>query len=286
MSQLASIYQAVQFAEGHLTEPIAVADMAEAASCSLYHFCRTFNKVVHHTPYDYLMRRRLSEAARLLLTTDRKIIDVALDYQFNSPESFSRAFRRMFGQQPTQWRKQTRLDRRCFLSAATLEYLQHLNQGDYLKPAVMEKDQFHLAGLMTLVKPGSPGVTDLWTLLFQTLAGLPPLSGPQNYFGLSWFGPEDQAPFFYLAALEVTEPAWFEGTPLVAKSIPRQKYARFVHKGLRQKLPLTRDYIYQTWLPKSGRRLTSSLEIETYGPEGGKDNTQMSEIPVLIPIDG
>lgn len=84
------ISQAVDFIEDNLKEAIAVADVADAVSYSLYHFCRTFNQATHHTPYDYLMRRRLSLAAQELLQTDKKIIEIALDYQFNSPETFSR----------------------------------------------------------------------------------------------------------------------------------------------------------------------------------------------------
>ena len=104
MSHLTAICRAVDFVEDNLTEVITVADMAAAASYSLYHFSRTFNHVVHHTPYDYFMRRRLSESARQLAETDRKIIDIALDYQFNNPETYSRAFRRMFGVQPSRWK--------------------------------------------------------------------------------------------------------------------------------------------------------------------------------------
>ena len=83
MSQLDSMYAAVEFIEANLRSPIRVADMAASVSYSLYHFCRTFNAAVRHTPYDYLMRRRLTESARELVESDRKIIDIACDYQFN-----------------------------------------------------------------------------------------------------------------------------------------------------------------------------------------------------------
>ena len=99
MTQVLPVYRAIQFIEKNLKADIAVADMAEAASFSLYHFCRVFSQVVQHSPYDYLMRRRLSEAARELVETDKKITDIGFDHQFNSPETFSRAFKRMFDMQ-------------------------------------------------------------------------------------------------------------------------------------------------------------------------------------------
>ena len=70
MFNLEPMVTAVTFIEDCLQENIKVADMADAVNFSLFHFCRTFNKIVHHTPYDYLIRRRLSESARLLLETD------------------------------------------------------------------------------------------------------------------------------------------------------------------------------------------------------------------------
>lgn len=82
MLNLPAIVRAIDVMEDHLREPITLAEVAEAISYSLYHFCRTFARATHHTPYDYLIRRRLSEAARALLRTDQRIGEVAADYQF------------------------------------------------------------------------------------------------------------------------------------------------------------------------------------------------------------
>ena len=99
-AQIAAIASALVLVEQGLKDDIRVADMAVAAGYSLYHFCRVFNAIVHHTPYDYLMRRRLSESALCLLETDWNVADIAFEYQFNSHEAYSRAFKRMFGVPP------------------------------------------------------------------------------------------------------------------------------------------------------------------------------------------
>jgi len=183
MSQLAAICQAVDFVEAHLKDEIAVADMATAAAYSLYHFCRTFNSVVHHTPYDYLMRRRLSESARDLVETDRRIIDIAFDYRFNSPETYSRAFKRMFGLQPSQWKARGRVDERFLMSRLTLEHLEHINKGDFLRPVLEEKEAFQVTGIMTLVQNNPAIIPQLWEMLAQELKGTP---GIKNYCGITW----------------------------------------------------------------------------------------------------
>ena len=78
----------------------------DAAGYSLYHFCRLFGKTTRHSPYDYLMRRRMTLAADDVIVGERKIVDIALDYQFESHEGFTRAFGRMFGLAPLEARKQ------------------------------------------------------------------------------------------------------------------------------------------------------------------------------------
>lgn len=260
MSQVVSICRAIDFVEAHLKEEITVADMADAAAYSLYHFCRTFNNLVHHTPYDYLMRRRLSESARDLVEADKRIIDIAFDYRFNNPETYSRAFKRMFGMQPSQWKEQWWLDRRFLMSRLTREHLEHINEGDYLKPVLEERDAFQVAGVMTLVGDDSETVSRLWKILARELEGVE----SAEYYGVTWYPTDrEESGVFYMAGIEVEVDS--ANPALVVKSIPPLKCARFVHKGSRSDLHLTLDYVYQTWLPKSGERLAYPLEIESYG---------------------
>jgi len=285
MSSITSIFNTVEFIEKHLKNDITIADMAVAASFSLYHFSRTFNKIIHHTPYDYLMRRRLSEAARELLATDKKIIEIALDYQFNSPETFSRAFKRMFGLQPLQWRKQRTIDPRFLMPRLTLRHIQHINKGDYLKPMPAEKNSIHAAGLMTVVKDDKTIIDQLWKILAKELQAIEDDTLIERYYGLKWY-PENwvENGYYYMAAVETKSPDNISPA-LVLKSIPAAWYAKFVHKGLLIDLNLTLDYIYLTWLPKSGKRLSHPLELEDYGPSFRFSNTEELETAIYVPIE-
>ncbi|MGD9047862.1 MAG: AraC family transcriptional regulator [Anaerolineae bacterium] len=295
MPDLALISKAVDYIEDHLQSAITVADMAGAVSFSLYHFCRIFNQSSHHTPYDYLMRRRLAEAARALLRTDDRILDIALDYQFNSPETFSRAFKRVFGLQPSQWRKQGRLDRWRLMPRLTLAHLQHLHKGAYLKPIEQEREPFQLAGLMTLVQPAleqpAEAIAELWSLAARELAHPEAGSIGGRYYGLACYqeGWEERG-FLYTAgsALDPSAPSGAQAvahSALVVKSIPGLVFARFVHKGRRRDLPLTLDYIYHTWLPKSGRTLALPWVLEAYGPELPSAESDDAEMAILVPLD-
>ena len=134
MSNIESMLTAVEFIESHLTEEITVKDIADSVSFSLFHFSRIFNRTTKFTPYGYIMRRRLSEAAVCLVESDKKIIDIAYRYRFKAPETFSRSFKRMFYLQSSQVRTERCLDRRMLMGAITPQYLEFLNSGIKLKP--------------------------------------------------------------------------------------------------------------------------------------------------------
>ena len=276
--------KAIDFIEANLKADIAVADIADAVSYSLYHFCRMFNGITHHTPYDYLMRRRLSESARELAETDKKIIEIAFDYRFNSPETFSRAFKRMFNVQPYLWRKQGSLDRRVLMSRLTAAHIQHINKGDYLNPALEERGALQVAGVMALVKDDQEIIPRLWDTLAQELADIGSIDTGRRHSGIVWYprGWQERG-HLYLAAVDV-EPQAILGSALVVKTMPPSTYARFIHKGPYRDLGLTLDYIYQTWLPKSGKRLAGSFEIEDYGHKLGPPGSEASETGIYIPI--
>ncbi|MBU1878493.1 MAG: GyrI-like domain-containing protein, partial [Chloroflexi bacterium] len=199
-----------------------------------------------------------------LLRTDRRILDVALDYQFNNPETFSRAFRRVFGMPPSQWQKQGRADRRLIMPRLTRAHLAHITRGACRPPVLQERAAFHVAGIMTLVRDDPAVVAHAWNLLAHELANAPHAGAPTVYYGITYY-PDDweSRGVLYLAAGEI--PAPHTASPaLVVKTIPALKYARFIHQGPPSDLPLTLDYIYHTWLPKSEQRLARPLVIECW----------------------
>jgi AraC-like DNA-binding protein/GNAT superfamily N-acetyltransferase len=101
--------QAIAYLESKLTQPVSIAEAAAQVGYSRYHFSRTFLVTTGMTPAAYLRKRRLSEAARQLATSAKPILEVALDYQFQSQEAFSRSFKQEFGVSPGRYRLQRRL---------------------------------------------------------------------------------------------------------------------------------------------------------------------------------
>jgi len=82
--------------------------LAREAGLSPYHYLRTFERVTGLTPHQYVLRARLREAARRLVTERARILDVALDCGFGDVSNFNRAFRGEFGVSPRAFRAETK----------------------------------------------------------------------------------------------------------------------------------------------------------------------------------
>ncbi len=105
MESFAVLTSAIDYIEANLTEDISQEDIAKHCLYSVSSLQKMFKRVFHIGIADYIGRRRITAASRELLTTDDNILDIALRYGFNSHEVFSRAFTRIWGESPSQYRK-------------------------------------------------------------------------------------------------------------------------------------------------------------------------------------
>lgn len=102
MNWISGLQKAIDYIESHLTEELEAADIAAQANYSPYHFQRVFGILCGYSLGEYIRMRRLTLAGSELASTDIKVIDVALKYGYDSPESFGRAFSRFHGITPVQ----------------------------------------------------------------------------------------------------------------------------------------------------------------------------------------
>lgn len=97
--------EAINFIEENIFEPITYEDVAKHLHMSNYHFHRIFSLITGITPTNYIRKRRLSLAGQEVETSDVKIIDIAYKYNYETPESFIRAFTRFHGITPNEVKK-------------------------------------------------------------------------------------------------------------------------------------------------------------------------------------
>lgn len=101
MDIVSGMQSAIDYIENHLTDDIDYNHLAQKACMSNLYFQRMFSALCGYTVGDYIRFRRLTLAGSELLNTDAKVIDAALKYGYNSPESFSRAFAKFHGVPPS-----------------------------------------------------------------------------------------------------------------------------------------------------------------------------------------
>ncbi len=110
MSDIKQLQDAVDFIECNITENLTCSEIAMHACMSTFHFQRLFSILCGYTVGEYIRNRRLSLAAKELQLSEKSIIDIALQYGYDTPEGFTRAFHRYFGVTPSAAR-----DRRSVL---------------------------------------------------------------------------------------------------------------------------------------------------------------------------
>ncbi|MDF2686707.1 MAG: AraC family transcriptional regulator [Clostridia bacterium] len=94
-----------QYISEHIKEQITQHQLAKAAEYSEYYAVRIFKELTGKTPFEYMRKLRLSQSALVLSDEGLRIIDVALDYVFDSHEGFTRAFSKEFGITPKIYSK-------------------------------------------------------------------------------------------------------------------------------------------------------------------------------------
>ena len=99
-----SVLKMVEYIKSHLKEPITSRDIALAAGYSKYHALRIFKEETGLSPFEYIRKERLvSSAIELRSNTEKRVIDVAFDFVFDSHEGFTRAFSNAFGISPKRY---------------------------------------------------------------------------------------------------------------------------------------------------------------------------------------
>lgn len=99
-----SIQKTILYIETNLGTKLSVDELADIAGFSKYHFIRIFKQETGCRLFEYIQSRRMARAAKQLLFTNQNILDIALMYQFESQEAFTRAFKKEYSLSPGKYR--------------------------------------------------------------------------------------------------------------------------------------------------------------------------------------
>jgi len=286
MDYLESVTKAIAYIEDHLYGEITAEKVAALAGYSPYHFHRIFQSVTRSSVSEYIRRRRLTCAAYDLFQSDLRILEIAMKYQFESQEAFTRSFQKMFSITPEQFRKQTDMKDTLFrvMEKKALDEagLKQLHDRATFEPVYMTMEKLHLVGMETRGL-SSPEIGRLWSCFRQRTAEIEKRRDPASVFyalieltGAQW-------EVSYSACVEVSEEGHLPDG-MVYRVLPSRTYAVFLHRGSLERLPDTFFYIYCIWLPKSGRTRTDDPEFARYDHRYVGPTSDDSEFDIYIPI--
>lgn len=145
MNYITGIQNAIAYVEAHLTEEIHVEQVAREAAMSTYYFQRIFGILCGVTLGDYIRFRRLTLAGIDLSHHDVKIIDVALKYGYDTPESFTRAFTKFHGIPP----RAVKSSQEKLTHFSRLSIQISLQGGNTMNYKIIEKPSMILTGYKT-----------------------------------------------------------------------------------------------------------------------------------------
>jgi len=281
------VFEATKIIESHLKESLSIKDLSEKIGYSLFHFIRLFNGVVGCTPGEYLGARRLCRAAQDLLAGEQKVIDIAFDYQFSSPEAFSRAFKKHSGFTPTQFRKSGNLRKDLSRLRWITPFYQDLgskNLGNVTRePEEITLGEMLLAGRMVEVKNDYSPIGKLWNQFIQ----LKPPSGalnPLEYGQYSFWDDKSEDDILYvLAAFHVSRIE--NNNTFVYKKVAPAKYLRFPHYGPEHRIAETYYWLFSNWLPETRFKLKLPYNMELYPPMDSVEREKGITAWILLPLN-
>ncbi|MES0879385.1 AraC family transcriptional regulator [Roseibium sp. SCP14] len=242
-----------------LEDPLDMAELASSASCSMFHFQRQFSAFVGVSVSDYSRLLRLKRAGQqLAFRRNLSITDIAFDAGYENLESFSRAFKRIFGQRPSEFR----IAADWTLWHQTYDPLIEL-KGSFMPEDKIAPDNVRIIEFPeTLVaalehKGPQAGLTASAQkfIAWRRELGLSPARSAT--FNILYDDPKTTAPaeFRFDFCCEVTAPMSQNASGVMTKTIPGGLCAVLRHQGSLDFAEGKIRSLYRDWLPESGHEL-------------------------------
>ena len=286
-NNLDNISHIVEFIENHLEDKLDLEDLARAANYSKYHLHRMFTSVVGLTVHTYIKRRRLTEAARLLIFTDKPIMEIALFAGYETQQSFTVAFKTMFQHSPKKLRKS-----RNFYPLQlkyTVDGSKQLRGDMVVDIQITESDRMLLIGYTGNTRRGF-GIIRKCMMKLQLNKGkivnrteTDCLISLNDYTKKFDYNNEHPAFDFYGVA-QVTDLSVIP-SGMVSKELPPSKYLVFRFTGRPQdSMQPVADYIYKEWFPQSTCQFNEDNMCDFAKSYDAVDNNGNSKIEYWVPI--
>ena len=266
MDLLRNMNRALHYIEENLTKDIDFSEVAKLALCSEYHFKRMFSFLAGITLSEYIRRRRLTLAAFELRDNNMKVIDIAIKYGYNSPDSFTRAFQNLHGLTPSEAKK----NGYSLKAYPQMTFQLSIKGGNEMNYRIEEKEAFHIVGIkerVPIIFHGvNPKISAMWESLsdetinkLKNLSNVDPLGLLSASLNFSEGRMEEKGELDHYIGVATTKEC---PDNLIKLEVPALTWAVFEAVGLfPDTLQDVWGRIYSEWFPSSNYEQVEGPEI-------------------------
>lgn len=264
--------------------------MAEVFSYSSFHFHKIFSAVTKLSITEYIRKRRLTIAHKILCETTENVADICYRVGFNSIQTFNRVFKDTFGMQPLAAReRQAKITYRSVEEIVT-GYLKRVAvEGKFsMEPRFEEREEFVIAGYRKHTRDGFHVIGESWFELKSNLSTIE-RKNEHTMYGFEDYSEElcfEPLSFYYMAGVEVGK-----DTPLqegmYRKVVQKAKYAVFTVNGNNSNGEISKvlQYIYFVWLPNSEYCIDGNTAFDfEYYDERWDCQLGAAQMEIYIPV--
>ena len=281
MEWIDGIQNAVNYIEEHITDEFEPEEIARQAYSSSFHFQKIFRILCGYSLGEYIRNRRLALAGSELSTSNVKVIDAAIKYGYDSPDSFAKAFTRFHGITPSQ-AKESGAKLKSF---APLHIVLTLKGGTTMDYKIVEKKAFTVAGFERKFSFDSSyeNIPKFWDEVFGKYCSSCKDSFTFGEYGICIDDINDGKNFNYIIA-GVYDPAAELPENSVTRDFPAATWAVFPCKGAMPKaLQDLNTRIFSEWLPNcKDYEVAMECTVEMYSM--GDTNSEDYYSEIWIPV--
>ena len=281
MNWVRIIEDAITYIEENITEELTISRIAGEVNTSAFYFQRGFSMLCGYTVGEYVRMRRLSIAGEELLSSDVKVIDLAMRYGYDSPDSFTKAFTRFHGSTPTDARRGGAM----LKSFAPLHIKLTLDGGSMMEYRIEKKKAFKVMGISKdfSYENANTDIPRFWDEAYVQAKEKPVL----GVYGICFDEEMAGNKFRYMIADDY-DAEQAERKKLDIHEIKAHTWAIFpCHGPMPLPLQEVNRRIFSEWLPASNYEIAEGYNIEYYSnPADNKLGMQDPEYyaEVWIPI--
>jgi AraC family transcriptional regulator len=273
------INMVIDYISSHLEEKLDIDKLSLISAISPYHFHRIISAYLEEPIGSYIIRCRVEAGSTLLKYSSSQIDEIAYKIGYDSPASFTKAFKKHFGISPSEFRNSNNsLTMKKVISDNLLP------TGFKLKPKIVGRVTKKMIYIRLIGDYKSNDYSQTWEKIWKFIKEKRLYSFNQECLGVAYNDPDitENGKCHYDCCVTINKDIKPEGE-IGVKSIEGGRYAVFRFKGSYDNVGSVYNAIFKTWLPESNCDLRDAPCFEKY-IKFSKANPDKNKTEVYIPI--